>query len=182
MQVFLLRRIKDLRLTRQFFEYTCAPGSGAHDALKFVVVVRRYTLSQRNQKAEKFLFFLKNAPPPATSKILSVFHGYSSGYSSSMDPPLFLVQWTPRVVANGGRLWTCDVTGSVILSGRYRGVTVRTREIKRKSVQGFLRLNKPQLLSSPCRRASQALPVMKRNLNRGSTLPNNARTTHPAGR
>jgi hypothetical protein len=30
----------------------------------------------------------------------------------------------------------CDVTGSVILSGRYRGVTGRTREIKRKSEKG----------------------------------------------
>jgi hypothetical protein len=28
----------------------------------------------------------------------------------------------------------CDVTESVILSGLYRGVTVRTGEIKRKSV------------------------------------------------
>ena len=61
---------------------------------------------------------------------------------------------------------TCDcstyssysVTESVILSGRYRGVTVRMREIKRKPIQGFLRLNKSQFVCLPACPVSSAAP------------------------
>ena len=69
---------KDLRSTRNFFEFTCVPGSGAHDALKFVLVAHR-SWSEGIKKREKFCFSKKNIPPPTTSKILSAL--CSSDYS-----------------------------------------------------------------------------------------------------
>jgi hypothetical protein len=44
-----------LRLTRQIFEYTCAPGSGANDATKFVLVARR-SWSQEIKNRKKICF------------------------------------------------------------------------------------------------------------------------------
>jgi hypothetical protein len=49
---------KVLRSTRQNFEYKCAPGSGAHGALKHVLVACR-SLVSRNQKLETRSVFPK---------------------------------------------------------------------------------------------------------------------------
>jgi hypothetical protein len=61
--LFLSKQI-DLRLTRQIFEYTCAPDPGAHDALKFVLVARR-SWTQEIKIREKILFFLTKKHTPA---------------------------------------------------------------------------------------------------------------------
>ena len=49
---------KDLRSTQQNFEYKCAPGSGAHDALKHVLVACR-SWSREIKNWKQCLFFLK---------------------------------------------------------------------------------------------------------------------------
>ena len=83
---------KDLHSTRQNFEYKCASGSGAHDALKHVQCAGRVEiLVSRNQKLETMSVFpkKKNIRPPGTTKILSAF--CSSEYSSSNALKILLV-------------------------------------------------------------------------------------------
>jgi hypothetical protein len=53
-----LSKQEDLRSIRQNFEYTVAPGSGAHDALKFELVARR-SWSQEIKKRKIFCFSKK---------------------------------------------------------------------------------------------------------------------------